>query len=181
MNRREITSRLGEMVKRRLSRSCALWAPEVVVPAGREGVRFGCVDFAGFSPYWDMPDASSLERGILECYEIKSCLDDFKSGNGLNFVGDVNWLVCPQDLCDRLRESQMLPSKAGVLCPDASWSRLLVKIENPAGSYLDIRRSMTAAEAIWRIVKASYGARLEVNSNLSEMRLESEVSHDDER
>lgn len=48
-----------------------------------------------------------------------------------------------------------------MLCPDASWGRLLVKIENPCKAYSDIRRSMTAAEAVWRISRVSYRAMLE--------------------
>lgn len=150
MTRAEITSRLSSLVEARIAPRCPLWAPEVEVPGGR-------VDYMGFRPYGYSygytPDSSSLERGELTCYEVKSCMADFQSGHGLNFAGDINWLVCPQDLCDALRESFRLPQNAGVLCPDAGWRRLLVKIENPCRAYVDIRRSMPAAEAIWRIAK----------------------------
>ena len=162
MTRDEITLELGRLVRSRIDRQCPLWGAEVDVPTGREDVPIGRVDFAGFTPYGYgygyVPDASSLERGSLTCYEVKSCMDDFRSGHGLNFVGDVNWLVCPFELCDQLRRAQALPQAAGVLCPDASWRRLLVKIENPCKAYSDIRRSMTAAEAVWRIARVSYRA-----------------------
>lgn len=154
MTRTETTFALTRLAESRIRRQCRLWAPEVKVPGD------GRVDFMGFQPYCDRPDAASIERGKLVCYEVKSCMADFESGHGLNFVGDVNWLVCPVELCESLRESLSLPSNAGVLCPDSGWGRLIVKIENPATSYSEIRRSMTAAEAIWRITKASYGARV---------------------
>ena len=162
MNRADVTMRLSRLVEGRISRTCPLWAPEVDVPVGDAGT--GRVDFMGFTPYGHAlgyePDASSMERGVLSCYEVKSCMADFESGHGLNFVGDENWLVCPRDLCERLRERMRLPRVAGVLCPDAGWKRLLEVIHQPPGAYR-YRRQMTAAEAIWRIAKESYGARYE--------------------
>ena len=164
MTREEVTYKLSRLAEKHISRRCPLWAPEVVVPSSKDGAEIGRVDFAGFTPFGYglgcVPDAAFLERGELTCYEVKSCMSDYTSGHGLNFVGDVNWLVCPIELCESLRESLRLPSNAGVLCPDAKWSRLLVKIVNPAESYPGVRRSMTAAEAIWRIVKSSYGAKV---------------------
>ena len=166
MKREEVTSKLSRLAEKHISRRCALWAPEVDVPVLKDGMKIGRVDFAGFTPYGYglgcVPDAAFLERGKLTCYEVKSCMPDYNSGHGLNFVGDVNWLVCPVELFESLRESLSLPSNAGVLCPDSGWGRLIVRIENPATSYPEIRRSMTAAEAIWRIAKASFGARVGV-------------------
>lgn len=154
MGRVEITDELTRLVEKRVRRRCLLWAPEVDVAGG------GRVDFMGFRPYGDLPDAASLERGTLVCYEIKSCMADFESGHGLNFVGDENWLVCPRELCDELREAVRLPRAAGVLCPDAGWGRLLETVHQPDYSY-GYHREMPAAEAIWRIAKESYGARFE--------------------
>ena len=154
MTRSEITDALTALAEARMGRWCRLWAPEVEVPSG------GRVDLMGFSPYGERPDAASIERGTLICCEVKSCMADFESGHGLNFVGDENWLVCPRELCERLRESSRIPRVAGVLCPDAGWKRLLEVIHQPPGAYR-YRRRMTAAEAIWRIAKESYGARYE--------------------
>lgn len=154
MGRVEITGALTRLVGTRIRRRCLLWAPEVEVPGG------GRVDFMGFRPYGDRPDAASLERGALVCYEIKSCMADFESGHGLNFVGDENWLVCPRELCDELREAVRLPHAAGVLCPDAGWGRLLEAVHQPVYER-ETRRAMSAAEAIWRIARESYGARFE--------------------
>ena len=147
-----MTDELTRLVEMRIRRRCLLWAPEVEVPGG------GRVDFMGFRPYGDLPDAASLERGALVCYEIKSCMADFESGHGLNFVGDENWLVCPRELCDELREAVRLPHAAGVLCPDAGWRRLLEAVHQPVYE-CGTRRAMSAAEAIWRLAKKSYGAR----------------------
>lgn len=41
---------------------------------------------------------SGIERATVGVYEVKSCLADFKSGHGLNCVGDVNYIVCPYEL-----------------------------------------------------------------------------------
>lgn len=156
MDRAETTSALSRLVVSRIKRRCRLWAPEVEVPGG------GRVDFMGFRPYGERPDAASIERGTLVCYEVKSCMADFESGHGLNFVGDENWLVCPRDLCDRLRGEMRLPGVAGVLCPDAGWERLIEASNSVCASYR-YRRQMSAAEAIWRIAKESYGARYEMD------------------
>jgi len=36
---------------------------------------------------------SDIEKGIFTGYEIKSCIDDVYSGNGLNFIGEENYIV----------------------------------------------------------------------------------------
>lgn len=161
MTRAETTEKLARLTERRIRRRCRLWAPEVEVPDG------GRVDFMGFSPYGERPDAASIERGELVCYEIKSCMADFESGHGLNFVGDENWLVCPRELCEGLLKAMKLPMRAGVLCPDSGWSRLIEVIIRPPSSYR-FRRPMTAAEAIWRIAKESYGASFDGAEERSE-------------
>lgn len=161
MTRTETTETLTALAEASMRRRCRLWAPEVEVPGG------GRVDLMGFNPYGERPDAASIERGKLVCFEIKSCMDDFNSGHGLNFVGDENWMVCPRDLCDELREAMRVPSVAGVLCPDAGWKRLLEVIHQPPDAYR-YRRTMSAAEAIWRIAKESCGASFEGAEERSE-------------
>lgn len=155
--RREVTADLSRAVEARLKGKSGIYAPEVEVPGGR-------VDYMAFHPYNPITMggvcAATVERGIFACYEVKSCWDDYTSGHGLNFVGDENWLVCPRDLCEKLRERMKLPRVAGVLCPDAGWGRLLEVIHQPSDAYR-YRRQMTAAEAIWRIAKESYGAHYE--------------------
>ena len=36
---------------------------------------------------------SGLEKGSVICYEVKSCKEDYHSGNGLNYEGDKNYIV----------------------------------------------------------------------------------------
>ena len=64
--------------------------------------RMRRVDFVGFSPYRDgcRACAASLELGVFDFYEVKSCLDDLRSGHGLTFRGDRNHLrrAAGQDL-----------------------------------------------------------------------------------
>ena len=151
MGRAETTAALSRLVESHIRRRCRLWAPEVTLGSG------GRVDYMGFQPHDECPDAASIERGMLVCYEIKSCRADFESGHGLNMMGDENWPVCPRELCEELRAAQALPRNAGVLCPDASFKRLMKTIEQPSAAYR-YRRRMSAAEAIWRIAKEGYGA-----------------------
>lgn len=52
----------------------------------------------------------SLEKGIFICYEIKSCLGDFKSGHGQNYIGEENYLVMPiEGLSREWRLYKILP------------------------------------------------------------------------
>lgn len=39
------------------------------------------------------PVEGAIEKGIFTCYEIKSCKEDVYSGNGLNFIGEKNYLI----------------------------------------------------------------------------------------
>jgi hypothetical protein len=43
------------------------------------------------------------------CYEIKVTLNDFKSKNGHNFIGDYNYYVIPIELYKILLEKQLIP------------------------------------------------------------------------
>ncbi len=53
------------------------------------------LDYIGFKPFTPgyVLEPSSVELGTFSCYEIKSCMADFKSGHGLTFYGDENYLV----------------------------------------------------------------------------------------
>lgn len=91
MNRKDKTKFLGELLKKsKLSGMGKYWASEVSIDYGTSNVRR--VDFMQFQP----PNAiniSSIEKGIFICYEVKSCIADVYSGNGLNFVGEKNYIV----------------------------------------------------------------------------------------
>lgn len=45
------------------------------------------VDYMRFKPVNNT--VSGIEKGDFYCYEIKSSVEDFHSGHGLNFIGDI--------------------------------------------------------------------------------------------
>lgn len=71
------------------------------------------VDYMQFKPLNN--SISGIEKGSFYCYEVKSCKDDFESGNGLNFIGDYNYLVMPKDLYDIIKDK--IPYDVGVYVP----------------------------------------------------------------
>lgn len=54
------------------------------------------VDYMLFKPINQTP--FGIDNGDFYCYEIKSSKEDFKSKNGHNFVGDLNYYVIPENL-----------------------------------------------------------------------------------
>lgn len=104
MGRRDdTTSELSERVLARLRREYTLVASEVWVDEDHR------VDFVGFRPERLSTFPSSIERGEFVFVEVKSCMADFKSGHGLTFLGDANWLACPAALAQSLYETCQLP------------------------------------------------------------------------
>ncbi len=98
MQRKDVTALLSrELVRVRLERrnAYAYWAHEVEFQ--RPTIR---VDFVQFEPYGShtYTDAAHVERGTFTFYEVKSCMADLKSGHGLNFYGDENFLVMPVEV-----------------------------------------------------------------------------------
>jgi hypothetical protein len=59
---------------------------------------------------------SGIEKGDVYCYEIKSSVDDYYSGHGLNFIGDYNYLVMPELVFDSVKDT--IPYFVGILIPD---------------------------------------------------------------
>ena len=58
---------------------------------------------------------SGIEKGDFYCYEIKSCLDDFRSKHGHNFIGDFNYYILPQEVFRKVREE--IPDYIGCYIP----------------------------------------------------------------
>mgnify|MGYP000146531734 CR=1 FL=1 len=103
MSRAETTAMLSKLVEKRLKNRVSFWASEVNFDLGTSKNRR--IDFMGFKPFTPgyvlMP--ASVELGEFSCYEVKSCMADFKSGHGLTFYGDVNYLVTTRELAEELR------------------------------------------------------------------------------
>lgn len=91
MNRKQATDFLSKLlIKEKLSGIGKYYASEVVVDYGTNHPRR--VDFMEYIPAGACY-AGDIERGTFCCYEIKSCKEDVYSGNGLNFLGEENYIV----------------------------------------------------------------------------------------
>ena len=87
------------------------WAREVTFDyATTNAVR---VDFMKFKPVNNT--VSGIEKGDFYCYEVKSSVEDFRSKNGHNFIGDYNYYVMPHDVFIKIKAE--IPYKVGVYCP----------------------------------------------------------------
>lgn len=130
MGRTDVTEELSALVRKRLNRRTPYWADEVLAFPAASRNAAPRVDFMAFLPKWldpYQPAPLAAEHGTFECYEVKSCMADFESGNGLNFVGDRNYLVCERELADRLRDEGRIPLGVDVLVPDAARGRLVTR------------------------------------------------------
>ena len=103
MDRTETTKHLGDiLIRTKLTGAGKYYSSEVSIdPWTSNGKR---VDFMQFIPDNQM-SVSGIEKGIFICYEVKSCIEDVYSGNGLNFFGEKNYIVTTVDcykkiLCD---------------------------------------------------------------------------------
>ncbi|KRM07165.1 hypothetical protein FD41_GL000483 [Lentilactobacillus farraginis DSM 18382 = JCM 14108] len=145
---------LSQLVEKRLTSQQMYWSPEVDFDWGTDHNRR--IDYVGFKPY--TPDyvttPVSVEKGTFICYEVKSCWEDFKSGHGLSFFGDENYLVCPKELAEEIIARQVLERKNlnGILVPNKSGTALYAKYE-----LTDVHmtaRTRIASEMLWAIVQA---------------------------
>lgn len=143
MKRSETTKFLGQLlINTRFSGAGKHWASEVSIdPWGREAKR---VDYMQFSPS-DQCSISGIEKGIFTCYEVKSCKEDVYSGNGLNFLGEKNYIVttmeCYNDILPDLRSGkfarhmhEQFPESShyfGVMVAVPYLAELTDEIENP--------------------------------------------------
>ena len=72
------------------------------------------VDYMRFKPVNNT--VSGIEKGDFYCYEVKSSVEDFKSKNGHNFIGDYNYYVMPEEVYATVSHS--IPYNVGVYVPD---------------------------------------------------------------
>lgn len=110
MKRAEITELLdSELIRLRLTRKNAYsyWAHEVWLDRYTDHEKR--VDFVEFTPKGGVTysDAPHIEHGTFSFYEVKSCMDDLKSGHGLNFDGDENWLVMPVEMFEPYKKVRL--------------------------------------------------------------------------
>ena len=94
MNRQSTTLLLSDLLRRDVLANWH-WASEVKYVKMGGGV--GRVDFMSFKAANTRDGATEpvVQQGTFTCYEVKSCMEDYESGHGLNFIGDYNYLVMP--------------------------------------------------------------------------------------
>ena len=102
MDRKKITEFLGNLlVSDRFGGMGKYWAKEVSIDPFAAKGKPKRVDYMQFVPVGQC-SVSEIEKGMFICYEIKSCKQDVYSGNGLNFLGEKNYIVttmqCYKDL-----------------------------------------------------------------------------------
>lgn len=117
MTRPEITAELSTMIEKKINPNNdprIYWAKEVTFDYSTNyAVR---VDYMKFVPVNN--SVSGIEKGDCYCYEIKSSIEDFKSGHGLNFIGDYNYLVMPGELAATV--SLKIPYHVGIYVPEGN-------------------------------------------------------------
>lgn len=117
MTRPEITAKLSAMIEKKINPHNdprIYWAKEVTFDYSTDhAVR---VDYMRFVPVNN--SVSGIEKGDCYCYEIKSSVEDFRSGHGLNFIGDYNYLVMPTYVCAAV--SLEIPHYVGIYVPEAN-------------------------------------------------------------
>ena len=109
MNRAETTRFLSNvLISSRLSGRGKYYASEVSLDWGTENVKR--VDFLQFCPA-SVTSTDGIEKGKFICYEVKSCVEDVFSGNGLNFIGEQNYIVTTmqtwKELQPRMRSGEL--------------------------------------------------------------------------
>lgn len=131
MTRKETTKFLSELlVKEKFSGMGKYYASEVTLNYGSADVKR--VDFMQFkapSTY----SVSGIEKGEFICYEIKSCIADYQSGHGQNFIGERNYFVMPMSLYKHLIIETAKPANynIGVIVPIPKGSDYKAEFENP--------------------------------------------------
>lgn len=117
MTRPEITKKLSERTEKLISPnkdSRIYWAREVTFDYAQSNrIR---IDYMKFEPLNN--SVSGIEKGDFYCYEIKSSIEDFRSKNGHNFIGDYNYYVMPREVFKKI--SAEIPFGVGVYCPTGS-------------------------------------------------------------
>lgn len=100
MDRSEITELLTKATLRKIDDNRGYAATEVTLNYGSAKPKR--IDVMEFKPM-GVFNLSDIEKGVFTCYEIKSCMADVYSGNGLNFYGDKNYIVTTMETYKKLQ------------------------------------------------------------------------------
>lgn len=135
MNRKETTAFLEKiLICSRFSGPGKYWAREVSIDHGTIYIKR--IDFIQFVPAGTI-HISDIEKGIFVCYEIKSCREDVYSGNGLNFLGEKNYLIttmqCYKDILPDINSGK-LQRHIRECNPESSADNFGIMVPVPYGS-----------------------------------------------
>lgn len=161
-SRTDTTNDLSDLVRKRLSNQSSFWAEEVELDFGKARI-----DFVGFKPFNILQlgmCSVSIDKGIFSFYEVKSCMADFKSGNGLTFLGDENYLVCERELADQLHKKMMLPAGVKVLVPNKPRTGLVTAFDLSNSYGVLSMRDKTSSELLWNMISARKSNRVDRNA-----------------
>lgn len=113
--RPDITAMLSLSIQKHINRHNdprIYWAREVTFDyATGNAVR---VDYIMFKPINNT--VSGIEKGDFYCYEVKSSVEDFRSKNGHNFLGDYNYYIMPEEVYTKVQNE--IPYRVGVYVPE---------------------------------------------------------------
>ena len=102
MDRKTTTQFLNKVLERdRLSGIGKYWAKEVSIDPWAAKGKPKRIDYMQFVPE-NQCSIAAIEKGIFICYEVKSCVQDVYSGNGLNFLGEKNYIVTTMECYKQL-------------------------------------------------------------------------------
>lgn len=105
------------------------------------------VDYMRFKPLDN--SVGGIERGLFYCYEIKSCKEDFESGHGLNFIGDFNYLVLPEELYEEIKTK--IPYNVGAYVPSKDYWKPLKCVKKAK----QVTRKRSVAEMLLMMFRSS--------------------------
>lgn len=168
--RSEITAELSRKALKKLRRDFNLVASEVWVDEAHR------VDFVAYRRGFGYANAAA-ERGKFCFVEVKSCMDDFTSGHGRTFEGDENWLVCPRELADALRDKRQLPRHCKVLCPDGAGNLRIAYDTSELGR--SFRKLSTAALLLQMVLDSAQSWRATREVFYEDARIANEEAGDD--
>lgn len=99
MGRKEVAQGLTELLRIHLDKKHIPYAEEVTFWM-HDQIR---PDFVAVDVEWKgSANICHIEQGEVNVYEIKSCVADFKSGHGLNMIGDNNFIVIPYEVSQKI-------------------------------------------------------------------------------
>lgn len=146
--RKEKTEMLARLTEAYLDTHCDFWAPEVTFDKNSDQeVRIDYVGFRAKRIHMAVSGASP-ELGSVYCLEIKSCLNDYNSGYGLNFIGDRNYLVTVPEVAEIAKERGILLGVEAILVPNSKGTALR-KFKTFPAPYAG--RMKTAGEVLYQM------------------------------